>query len=40
MAQNNQAITQICSAAGIPVVDINVLLKKTAGEGLVVGGVI
>jgi lysophospholipase L1-like esterase len=39
VAQNNQAIAQICSAAGIPVVDMNSLLNRAASEGLVVGGV-
>lgn len=39
VTQNNQAIAQICGAAGIPVVDMNSLLNQAAGDGLTVGGV-
>lgn len=35
---DNQSIQDICGAAGIPVVDINGLLRSTASEGRVVGG--
>jgi lysophospholipase L1-like esterase len=36
---NNASIREICAAAGIPVVDVNALLTRAAGEGIVVGGV-
>jgi lysophospholipase L1-like esterase len=36
---NNQAIRDICSGAGIPVVDVNGLLQDIATGGRVVGGV-
>jgi len=36
---NNQSIEAICSAAGIPVVDINSLLNQAATTGLNIGGV-
>lgn len=39
VAQDNQAIKEICAAAGIPLVNMNDLLKKVAGAGLTVGGV-
>ncbi len=39
VAQNNQAIKDICGAAGIPVVDMNALLNKVANQELIVGGV-
>lgn len=40
VTQNNQAIKEICGAAGIPVVDMNALLNKVANQELIVGGVI
>jgi lysophospholipase L1-like esterase len=36
---NNQAIREICAAAGVPVVDINGLLRDLAQRGRVVGGI-
>jgi len=38
---NNAAISQICSAAGVRLFDINALLRRAAtpGAGIVVGGV-
>jgi lysophospholipase L1-like esterase len=36
---DNQAISDICGAAGIPVVDVNGLLRSAATDGLAVGGV-
>jgi len=36
---NNQAIADICGAAGIPVVDLNGLLQRAHDTGLEVGGV-
>lgn len=36
---NNRAITEICGAAGIPVLDANALLKEFAGSGRDLGGV-
>jgi len=39
VAANNQAIAEICRGAGIPVLDVNALLKEIATTGRVVGGV-
>ena len=39
VATNNQSIRDICGAAGIPVVDVNGLLRDAATTGLNVGGV-
>jgi lysophospholipase L1-like esterase len=36
---DNRAIAEICSAAGIPVLDVNALLKEFAGSGRDLGGV-
>jgi lysophospholipase L1-like esterase len=36
---NNQAIRDICSAANIPVLDVNALMRDLATQGRVVGGV-
>ena len=36
---NNQSIETICSAAGIPVVDVNSLLDQAATTGIEIGGV-
>jgi lysophospholipase L1-like esterase len=39
VAQDNQAIREICQAAGVPVLDIHGILTRFAAEGQVVGGI-
>lgn len=39
VVQLNQAISDICQAAGIPVLDLNAFFARVVSEGIVIGGV-